>query len=236
MRKLNLANSKNRSTELGIYAKPSIKKVRQKLEDGGEKYNISYIKSTIETDIDYLEKKYGENLSQKLIEEDIEVDYEKIGLKLNNLNRVYIDKDDKLVFQIQMLELKKNPSGEEIDRKKYERKESNVNLEKLPLKWSSKFMKKELAIKKFVFSRHYQIFHTDSLSFDFLYDMAKELDEKNSLVFVGSGKKGNMPIIMSSGGSPYRGFLEGRIKDDKYLLILHLTNLELKELIKEEEE
>ena len=62
--------------------------------------------------------------------------------------------------------------------------------------------------------------------------MAKELHEKNSLMFLGGGKKGNDPLIITTGGLPYRGFLEGRIKDDIYCLILHLTNLELKEFAK----
>ncbi|RLC12223.1 MAG: hypothetical protein DRI57_17965, partial [Deltaproteobacteria bacterium] len=70
----------------------------------------------------------------------------------------------------------------------------------------------------------------NGLTYDFLYDMAKQLHEKKSLMLVGSGKKGIQPLIFHDGGLPYRGFLEGRIRDDAYCLILHLTNLELKEL------
>lgn len=62
--------------------------------------------------------------------------------------------------------------------------------------------------------------------------MAKELHEKDSLMFVGGGEKGNEPLIITSGGTPYRGFLEGRIQNNKYMLLLHLTNLELKEFTK----
>ncbi|ODS32091.1 MAG: hypothetical protein SCARUB_02798 [Candidatus Scalindua rubra] len=62
--------------------------------------------------------------------------------------------------------------------------------------------------------------------------MAKELHDKNALMFVGGGQKGNEPLILTTGGTPYRGFLEGRVKDDTYCLILHLTNLELKEFAK----
>jgi hypothetical protein len=29
-------------------------------------------------------------------------------------------------------------------------------------------------------------------------------------------------------GTPYRGFLEGRIEGDKFILLLHLSNMELK--------
>ena len=45
-----------------------------------------------------------------------------------------------------------------------------------------------------------------------------------------AGAKGNKPLVFNDGGKPYRAFLEGRVKDDKYSLILHLTDLELKPL------
>jgi hypothetical protein len=35
---------------------------------------------------------------------------------------------------------------------------------------------------------------------------------------------------MNDGGKPYRAFLEGRVKGEKYCLILHLTDQELKPL------
>ena len=50
------------------------------------------------------------------------------------------------------------------------------------------------------------------------------------MMLVGAGSKGVGPLVMSAGGTPYRAFLEGRVKDDKYCLLLHLTNLELNSL------
>jgi hypothetical protein len=58
--------------------------------------------------------------------------------------------------------------------------------------------------------------------------MAKELEEKDSLMLLGAGPKSNQPLILRRGGSPYRGFLEGRTQGDKYCLVLHFSNLELK--------
>ena len=45
---------------------------------------------------------------------------------------------------------------------------------------------------------------------------------------VGAGKKGTDRLIISAGGEPYFGFLEGRVDCDKFALIMHLTNTELK--------
>ena len=62
----------------------------------------------------------------------------------------------------------------------------------------------------------------------FLFEIAKELHEKNALMMIGGGAKGNEPLVFQDGGKGYRGYLEGRIKGNAFLLLLHLTNLELK--------
>jgi hypothetical protein len=72
------------------------------------------------------------------------------------------------------------------------------------------------------------LLHVNGLTYDFLYGMAKELEARDSLMLLGAGPKSNQPLILRRGGSPYRGFLEGRTDGDKYCLLLHFSNLELK--------
>jgi hypothetical protein len=60
--------------------------------------------------------------------------------------------------------------------------------------------------------------------------MATDLAERNSLMLMGAGAKGNEPLILTTGGEPFRAFLEGRVEGDKYCLLLHLTNIELKKV------
>ena len=76
--------------------------------------------------------------------------------------------------------------------------------------------------------RKLQLGHLDGLTFDFLYEIAKSLHEKKSMLYLGGGPTGKQPLVFQRNGSSFRGFLEGRIKDDSYLLVLHLSNLELK--------
>jgi hypothetical protein len=40
--------------------------------------------------------------------------------------------------------------------------------------------------------------------------------------------KGNEPLMFQDGGKTYRAFLEGRTKDQAYVLLIHLSNLKLK--------
>ena len=84
---------------------------------------------------------------------------------------------------------------------------------------------------KFIFGKTYQLKHNSGLTYDFLFNMAKELFEKQALMLVGAGAKGNEPLIFMDNGKPYRAFLEGRVKDDTYMLLLHLSNLELKPIL-----
>ena len=49
-------------------------------------------------------------------------------------------------------------------------------------------------------------------------------------MLIGAGEKGVGPLVFTKGGTSYRAFLEGRVDGDKYMLILRLTNLELKEI------
>ena len=234
MRKINLSNSKKRDATLGFESKPTRPKIKQVLKDGSEKSNVKILKSTLQSDISSLSKKYSslEDLGQEIIENDIDCDIETVGLILGATKKIYVDKNSKPVFNVKQYELIRDKQGEEKSRKPLSVKESNISMENIPISWSGKSIPKEVAAKKFVFSKHYQIRHINGLTFDFLFDIAKELSDKKVLMFVGAGEKGNEPLILNRGGIPYRGFLEGRVKNKSYCLMLHLTNLELKEFTK----
>ena len=83
-------------------------------------------------------------------------------------------------------------------------------------------------MKRFVFIRSLQLFHRDGLTYDYLFGIASELAADNVVVLLGAGAKGNEPLVFQANGTPYRGFLEGRVKDKSYQLLLHLSNMELK--------
>ena len=50
------------------------------------------------------------------------------------------------------------------------------------------------------------------------------------LMLLGAGPKGADPLVFQEEGRPYRAFLEGRVRGEEYLLLMHLSNLELKPL------
>jgi hypothetical protein len=97
---------------------------------------------------------------------------------------------------------------------------------------------KELLLKKRALEQHLgtktgatQPQAVDVLTFDFLMDLAKELSEKDSMMMLGAGAKGTDPLVFQDGGKSYRAFLEGRVKEDGFVLLMHLSNLELKGIL-----
>lgn len=197
---------------------------------GGASYTRKVLKSTVDHDYDSLlveAKDDPEKLAQLLIESDIEVDKEVFGRFLWNVSRVYINEDEEVTYRIQQNEVIYSPEGKFVERRQRERAEANVDSD-IPLSWTGKKIDKDEAIRRYVFSSKLQIVHINGLTYDFLYGMAKELSELNSLMLLGGGKSGKEPLVFRRGSTPYRGFLEGRVKDDSYILLLHLSNSELK--------
>jgi hypothetical protein len=168
-----------------------------------------------------------DKVAEKLIQSDADVDVENFGRFLKQSSRVFVDPDGKVVRKIKQFEILRNPDGTERERRPRKVAQPNTATE-LPLKWSGKLMAKSEVYNRFVFSAKQQIVHVNGLTYDFLFGIAKELEEKNSLMLIGGGPKGASPLVFTRNGQQYRGFLEGRTQGDKYLLVLHLSNMELK--------
>ncbi len=232
MRMIHIANENNRDTNVSFDVYKKEEKVKFVLKDGSSRKNTKILKATINEDLQKLLAEYKDldSLGQALIEKDVEIDIEAAGMMLEGTKKLYLNQDMNLLYGVDLYEVVKDPKGEEKSRDFYKSNESNVNTE-IPIRMTGKLIPKEKVIKMFVFARKYQIKHVDGLTYDFLFEIAKNLQEKNALMFMGAGQKGNEPLIFTEGGSPYRTFLEGRVDGSKYCLILHLTNLELKELM-----
>lgn len=231
MRTINIANEKKRDAAVSFDIIKTKRRVEFFLADGSPRKNIKILKCTIDQDLPALLQKYGslENVTDELIKGDPEVDLEHTGLMLEDTRRIYVTQDNQLLYGVDLYEIIHNPDGSEKERQYYTPKLSNINKE-LPILCTGKKFPKAQAVKRFIFSRKYQIKHINGLTYDFLYEIAKDLDTTQTMMLVGGGKNGAEPLIMRDGGTPYRGFLEGRVNGDKYCLILHLTNLELKEV------
>lgn len=231
MRAINISNEKDRNAQVGFEVKKEKSDIVVARPDGIGYENIRLLKSTIETEPEDLLSQYGDaaKLAQAILDGDPEIDLERVGMRLKGVRKIFLAEGDKIVYRVNRQEVVFTPNAEEKDVRPFKDTEANINAD-IPLKWTGKLIPKQKAIRMFVFTKKYQVKHVNGLTYDFLYDMAKRLAEGNAVMLLGSGAKGAGPIVMASGGTPYRAFLEGRIDGEKYCLILHLTNLELKAL------
>ncbi|HUT37526.1 MAG TPA: hypothetical protein VNE39_28865 [Planctomycetota bacterium] len=167
-----------------------------------------------------------EELAELLIEEDPEIDLEATGRRTGPTDRVILDPDGNVLYAAAEAEVISDRDGVETERRLPADTPANVDGES-PLIWTGRMIPRSEATRRFAFTRALQLRHVDGLTYDFLFGMAEELDRTDSLVLFGAGPGGREPIRLERNGVPHRGFLEGRVDGERYLLVLHLTNLEL---------
>ena len=170
----------------------------------------------------------GDDYAQALIDGDPEVDFNAVGRYIEGTQGILIgSQGEPLYCAPQVWEITYAPDGSETDRRAPVDVAPTVN-EPTPLAWTGRKMPKGEMLHRFAVRRTLQLQHVDGVTFDFLFGMAKELADDGSVVLLGSGPDGKGPLVLQFNGVSYRGFLEGRVDGERYLLLLHLSNMELK--------
>lgn len=187
------------------------------------------VKATVETSGAALQKRFGDvaTLARSLVEGDPEIDFEAGGRKAGRCDQVYVDGSGRPLYSARFVEVLYDVEGNEVQRRTPVDTPSNLVPDAPPV-WSGKLTPRVDAARRFAFTRAYQVRHTNTLEFDFLRGLAAHLEKQASMALVGSGSKGTGPLICERNGLPMKGFLEGRTRDDSYLLVLHLAAFELK--------
>jgi len=175
-----------------------------------------------------LKSRFGNDYTQELIKADPEADLERVGTLIEQTQSVYLDGTGQVMYaDPRFIELIVNADGTEKERRDPVDVASNVNVEQ-PVRWTGRKVPIKDAVRRFSFRRSLQLQHVDGLTFDYLHQMAKELEDSQSLMLLGTGEKGSGPLVFQANGRPYRGFLSGRTKGKSYKLMLHLSDMELK--------
>tara|TARA_B100002019_G_C21157935_1_gene541716 strand:- start:53 stop:763 length:711 start_codon:yes stop_codon:yes gene_type:complete len=232
IRYIKIEDENKRDAEITFKSVTQKNTVYLALENGKKPLNKKVIKSskdfTLENLIGKTEPSQEEydSFSEKLILEDKEIDFELFGKFIDRTDRIYTDKNLNPVYNVELSEKVFDTNGNLKEERTPNYLYSNISGESV-LKWTGKYIPKNKLYNKVVLSSKYQIKHINGLTFDFLFNISKRLQDKNSFMMLGGGK-GNEPLIFNDGGKPYRGFLEGKIKDNSYCLILHLSNQEYK--------
>ena len=231
IRKIRLEDEKGRDGLVWLSSPPRMSKPEFRAPDGGPVRFKRIIKSPMDRSESALRRQYedDDSLVRAIIDGDPEIDMESAGRIAGPCDRVWVDSEGEPLYAAKMMEIVYGTDGIEKERRALIDTEANIG-EDIPLRWTGRFFKPEEIVRRFAITRKFQFLHTDGLTFDFLHRMAAALERKDALVSIGAESKGRYPLILERNGSPHRAFLEGRTKDYEYLLILHLSNMEIKRL------
>jgi hypothetical protein len=187
------------------------------------------IKVTTISHPDVLLKQYPDPdaLARVLIDGDPEVDLELTGRIAGSCDRVYLGAGGEVIYTPSVVEVRYGSDGTETERRPRAMRPANT-VSVTPPVWSGVLIPVSDAVKRYAFTRAYQVPHSNALEFDFLMGIASYLHERETMVQVGSGRHGRGPLILERNGPKYRGFLSGKVMGDSMRLILHLSGFELK--------
>ncbi len=227
MRKIHLMNEASRDATIAIESIPEIPS--PKLGVPGKTVVFQRYLAATEPGLHApLLAAHGDQLAQAIIDGDPEIDLEQVGRLIGDTTPVYLSADGNVMHvSPQVVDVLIGPDGTERDRKPAADTPGNIN-EVDAVRIAGKKIAKPEAIAKFAFRRTVAIRHVDGLTYDFLYAMAKQLADEGVLAMLGAGARGRDPLVFQENGTPYRGFLEGRVDGARYQLLLHLSNLELR--------
>jgi hypothetical protein len=230
MPNINLRDARNRDALVRADSVRQTATVRYVDDKGGKVQLRKVLKCTFDNGLDALMAANDgdvDKVGAALLAGDPEIDMERAGTFILESARVYVNTDNRIVYRIVQTEIVRGTDGMERERRPKQRVPGNVDGE-VPLTWTGRKVKKADALSRFVFHSKLQIVHVNGLTYDFLYGIAKDLAEADSLMLLGAGASGKEPLILRHGTTPCRGFLEGRIDGDRYVLLLHLSKMELK--------
>ena len=235
-RLINISDNRRRDAQVALVSAPKPPRAHYQGPAGVSVKAQRFVKATAKTSYQSLDQRWPdpEDLVTAMIEGNPEIDLELVGRQVTESDRVWLRPDGSVLYSARFLQVVESPEGEELSREAFIDVKSTVNDES-PLPWSGRLLPIDMVLHRFALVRRVALRHVNGLTYDFLYDIAKVLHDAQKMLFVGSGPKGNAPLIFQTNGSPYRGFLEGRVHEQGFLLVLHLSNLELKDVLKKEE-
>ena len=230
-RLIRITDPKRRDTSVVMERSRRPRRWRLAGPDGGEVDYVTLIKATEGRDYAGLLARFGDDdaVTRALVDGDPELDLDLVGRRLRpeDSDRVWVKPDGSVLYSVRVLRVTTDPSGAEIGREEFVPVEATIN-EDAALPWSGRLYPKDEVVHRFALGRKVMLRHVDGLTFDFLREIAETLAAEGKMALVGSGPRGAQPLIFQTNGTPYRGFIEGRVDGEAFRLVLHLSNFELK--------
>lgn len=226
--KIYLAHEKIDAKNLELIPTHGAKKYYRLSPDGKMVDNKRYL--IFDRDTSNLKLLEESDLAKKLKDDDIDVDMNITGRYIKSTSRISVKNNYDPVYNFKSFDVITRPDGKKQERP-HERSSGNIH-GTLPVKITEELYEPKELLLGYVFRKSYFITHYDGASYKFLFDIAKKLFLSGKFALVeayNSETKKKEPLVLYDGGRKFpRAFLEGRVKDDAYCLILHISDQELK--------
>jgi len=228
-RRIQLADHRGRDAVVALVPRQRSGETQYADTDGSTVRFSRVARCTEATGWERLRSEHGdpELIAHALLSGDPEVDMETVGREIGPCDRVFVDGQGKPLYSARPVEVVYDSTGHETTRRDPVNVPANL-VPEVPPVWSGRLLSRDEAVRRYAFTRAYQVRHTNALEYDFLHGLAAYLEQQDGLALVGSGPRGAGPLITERNATPMKGFLEGRTRGDRYLLVLHLAAFELR--------
>lgn len=230
MKLISIGDGHGKNAMVGIA--PYYHKIEKPQTDSAISHRI--VKTSLNTNISAIEEAVQNDESlvfNTLINSDPEIDLQEEGRFTGKLHYTYSNEKNEIVSDVRFKEQILHPDGSLREERPFNSTEANIQNETLPIRWTGVTIPVYEAMRRYIFCHTYQLFHTNGLTYSFLFDLAKKLHDKKEMMFIGGGAGGSDPIVLMKGGKKYRGFMSGKISYDNtsYRLLIHLTDIDLED-------
>jgi len=205
-------------SELGLSSVVRKEKSKKLTKDNLDVKKVSCLIFDKDKRNENIEKK--KDLYNELQETDDDIDMEECGRYIEKKRKIVVDDNHNIVFNYRMIKKLTSPEGLEKE-KIFDETIANINIADNPLIISNKnWVSKEELFKKYIFNKNYFIKHLNREQFDSLYKLAE-------VIAYDREEKKRKPLFLLTRGKGYpKAYLEGRINNNKFCLILHLSDRE----------
>jgi len=169
-------------------------------------------------------------MAQKLKDSDIDVDIELAGKFVKQTSWITVTEDLEPVYNYSIYDVLTLPDGT-VKERPHMQTVGNIN-SSIPVRISDELEDPHELLFQYLFRKSYYITHYDGVTYKFLYEIAERLHSAQKFARVDTFNpetRKRAPLILTDGGRKFpRAFLSGTVKGEKYHLILHLSDQELK--------
>lgn len=166
MKLISIGDGRGKNAMVGIA--PFYRKIEK--EETSTAISHRIVKTTLKTSISALEEKSQHEVDQlfeNLIKGDPEIDLKEEGRFTGKLHYTWANEKNELVSDVRFKEEIFYSDGNLREQRAFNTSEANIQNETLPIRWTGVTIPVYEAMRRYIFTHTYQLFHTNGLTYSF---------------------------------------------------------------------